>query len=128
VLADHARQALSAAGSGDDSNVYLGLTELGRLGSYDNVAIHNQLAAAAERESADCRNDWFFDVANAIPGGEAIFEHNGDGRLIGHLFDVRSSRECTLVAGENNYSYVVVAIEFFQRDNQLVHQFVVQGI
>ena len=52
-LADRARQALRAAGAGDDAELDLGLAELGAVGGDDEVAHHRQLAAAAEREAGD---------------------------------------------------------------------------
>ena len=50
-------QPLRAARAGDDAKVDLRLSELGGIGGDDQVAHHRELAAAAEREPGDRRDD-----------------------------------------------------------------------
>jgi hypothetical protein len=51
-LADHAGEALRAAGARHDAELDLGLAEARRVGGDDDVAHHGELAAAAERKPA----------------------------------------------------------------------------
>ena len=55
-LADRARQPLRAADAGDDAELDLRLAELGVVGGDDEVALHRELAAAAERKAGDRRD------------------------------------------------------------------------
>ena len=66
-LADGARQALRAAGAGNDAELDLGLAEARVVGGDDEVAHHRQLAAAAERKSADRRDHRLADLADLLP-------------------------------------------------------------
>ena len=56
-FADEPRQPLGAAVSGDDSELDLGLSEPGVLGSDADRAAERELAAAAERIPVDGRDD-----------------------------------------------------------------------
>ena len=62
-LADGAGEPLGAAGAGHDADVDLRLPDLRGLGCDDDVALHHQLAAAAEGEAADGRYDRLLDHA-----------------------------------------------------------------
>ena len=66
-LADKARQALRPAGAGHRAEIDLGLAEAGILGGDDDVAHHRHLAAAAEREAADRRDDRLAALRDALP-------------------------------------------------------------
>ena len=66
-LADRARQALRAAGAGDDAELDLGLAELRGVGGDDDVAHHRQLAAAAEREAGDRGDHRLAHLADRLP-------------------------------------------------------------
>ena len=52
-LADRAGEALRAADAGDDAELDFRLAEFGVVGSDDEIALHGQLATAAEREARD---------------------------------------------------------------------------
>ena len=56
-LGNFAREPLRAADAGDDAELDLGLAEFGTVGGDDDVAMHGQLAAAAEREAGDRGDD-----------------------------------------------------------------------
>ena len=55
-LADRAGQPLRAADARNDAELDLGLAELGVVGGDDEVALHRELAAAAERKARDRRD------------------------------------------------------------------------
>ena len=55
-LADRAGQPLRAADARDDAELDLRLAELGVVGGDDDVALHRELAAAAERKARDRRD------------------------------------------------------------------------
>ena len=66
-LADRARQALRAAGAGDDAELDLGLAEARGVGGDDEVAHHRQLAAAAEREAGHRGDDGLAHARGSSP-------------------------------------------------------------
>ena len=57
VVPDSMGQALSAAESGDEPQVYLGLPEARFVAGDDQIACERQFKAAAEREAVDGRDD-----------------------------------------------------------------------
>ena len=87
-LADRPRQPLRATGAGHDAELDLRLAELGILGGHDHVADHRQLAAAAEREAADGRDERRADRGDPLPAREAALDGQADRRLGGELADV----------------------------------------
>ena len=75
-LADRARQPLRAADAGNDPELDLRLAELGILGGDHDVALHGELAAAAERETGHRGDDRLARVRGRVPGaGEIPHEH-----------------------------------------------------
>ena len=62
-----AGRALGAAGARDEREVGLGLAELRVVGGDDDVAGHRELAAAAEAEAADGRDQRLREAAHPLP-------------------------------------------------------------
>ena len=70
-LADRARQPLRAADARDDAELDLGLAEFRVVGGDDEIALHRELAAAAERKARDRRDHRLARARDAVPvGGE----------------------------------------------------------
>ena len=109
-LADRAGEALRAADAGDDAELDLGLAEFGVVGGDDDVALHGELAAAAEREARDRRHDRLARARGAVPGAGEIAEIGLDEGLVGHLLDVGAGGEGLLVAGDQQAADVLVGL------------------
>ena len=123
-----ARQALRAAGPGDDADVDLRLAELRALPGDDEVERHRQLAAAAQGPAVDRGDHRLRDPANAIPLADAVGEQHVDRRRARHLADVGARGERPLVAGHHDRADAVVSVELLERFAQRVHDRAVERV
>ena len=73
-LADRPCQPLRAAGAGHDPELDLRLAELRVLAGDDHVARHRELAAAAERDAADRRDERLADPLDPLPAVEVVVD------------------------------------------------------
>src|SRR4029450_12739290 len=97
---DEPRQTLRPRVTGNQSEVDLGLRELGRVSREAQRARHRQLAAAAERKAVDRRDYRFAEVLDHVEHvltGERVLAAAGR-RLDRELVDV-SARDERLLAG-----------------------------
>src|SRR5947208_127538 len=76
-LAGEARQPLRAAEARHDAEVDLGLAEPGVVRGDDDVALHGQLVAAAERVAGDRRDHRLAQLPPVLPGGGVIAQEAG---------------------------------------------------
>ena len=113
-LADRAREPLRAADARDDAELDLGLAEFRRVGRNDDVALHRELAAAAERETGNRRDHRLAHARNAIPRWEVLLV-DVHVALAGHLLDVGAGRERLLRAGDDHAADRVVRLECVDR-------------
>ena len=101
-LADRAGETLRAADARNDAELDFRLAEFGIVGGDDHVALHGELAAAAERETRDCGDHRLAHRGGAIPiGGEVAQIGIGEG-LFRHLLDVGAGRERLVGAGDHH--------------------------
>ena len=110
-LADRARQALGAADAGNDAELDFRLAEFGVVGGDDEVALHREFAAAAEREAGHRRDHRLARLRDAIPVGAEIVEEDVDECLVRHLLDVGAGGESLLRAGDDDAANRVIALE-----------------
>ncbi len=97
----------------------LWLAELGLLAGDDDVAVHRQLVAAAQRVAAHRRDQRLLDAADAIPRREGSSGHL-DGRRASHLGDVRPGGEGALArAGQHDAADGVIGVKLLQPVGQL---------
>jgi hypothetical protein len=128
-LADGTRQALRAAGPGDDAQLDLGLTELGRVGGDHDVAHHRQLAATAQREAGHCGDHRLADRADGFPvAGDQVAGVGRDEVVLGQHADVGAGGKGFVAAGDHDRADAGVGVEASQRGAQLVHQAVIQRV
>ena len=66
AFADQARQALGAAAAGKETELHLGLAELGAFNRDPDGAGHRRLAAAAERKAVDRRDHRLAEILDEI--------------------------------------------------------------
>ena len=118
-LADRARQPLRAADAGNDAELDLGLAELRGVGGDDDVALHDQLAAAAERKARDRRDHRLARIRGRVPGGGEVAHERVDRGLVRHLLDVGAGGEGLLRAGDQDAADAVVGVEGGDRLRQL---------
>ena len=121
---DRARQALRAAGAGDDADAGLRLAELRGRRCDDQVARHRQLVPAAEAVAGDRRDDRRPGRADPVPALDAARVVHVDRRSRGHLADVGPRRERLLAAGEDDAANPVLAVKLLERLDDAVHQLV----
>ena len=76
-LADRPREPLRAARPRHHTELDLWLPELGVLAGDDHVAQHRQLAATAQREPADGRDDRLPDPLEPLPAVEGVVDASG---------------------------------------------------
>src|SRR5271156_3644182 len=106
VVPDSMRQALSAAESGDEPKVYLGLPEARFVAGDDQIAGERQFEAAAECEAVDGRDDGNRQVLETFHHAmaEAREIEAVDRRHFRHRRDIRA-RDEGLVAGSRDYKH-----------------------
>ena len=110
-LADGPDQPLRAASAGDRADGDLRLPELGGRAGQQDVALHGELAAAAEGEAADDADDGGADgVHPADVGQQAALVGVGEGEG-GHVLDVGAGGEGLLVAGEDDGANVGLVVK-----------------
>ena len=128
-LAHCARQALGAAGAGQDAELDLGLTEFGCVCRIDHVAHHRQFAAAAQRKACHCSDDRLAAAGDAVPVAADVIGFVDIHEIpAGHGADVGAGGEGLLRAGDDHAADVRVGFEFVEGDSNLVDQSVVQGV
>ena len=111
--------ALRAPGPRNDPDLHLGLTELGRLRGHHQVAHQRQFASTAERVTTDGGDHRLVDRPKSGPAREVVILEHLDRARLGHLRDVGPGREGAVIAGEDHAANGVIAIECFQRIDQL---------
>ena len=112
LLADHAREPLGAAAAGNDPERDLGLAELGRLGGDDQVAEQRELAAAAEREARDRRDQRRPAVAARRRQNAAAGWNSASWKVaLGERADVGAGREHLVGAGDHDAADLGVGVE-----------------
>jgi len=121
-LADGPRQALGAPRPRNNAQVDLRLPKLRRLRRDDHVAGERQLAAAAQRVPAHCRDHRLAHAAQPLPARDERHVDHLDRGGPRHLADVRSGGEGLLVAGDDHTADGVVGVHAFQGAHQFVHQ------
>jgi hypothetical protein len=92
--------ALRTANARNDAELDLGLTEFRGVGRDDEITLHGELAAAAERKARNCRDHWLARIGGRVPGAGKIAHEHVDCGLARHLLDVGAGRERLLGAGE----------------------------
>ncbi|MPM15563.1 hypothetical protein SDC9_61934 [bioreactor metagenome] len=100
-----AGQTLSSAEAGGDAQAGLGLAELGLFAGETNIAGHGELAAPAQRETVNSRDDGLGHVLhleeNAAAQNAEFLSVHGSETL--HLSDVGSGHKRTACAGQNDH-------------------------
>ena len=119
-LADRARQPLRAADARNDRKLDLRLAELGGVGRDHDIALHHQLAAAAERETRNRGYHWLAGIGGSVPGAGEIAHDHVDGGLVDHLLDVGAGRESFLRTGDHDAADPRIGVERRNRLRQLV--------
>lgn len=111
-LAEGAREALAAAGAGDDAEPDLGLAEVGHLGAVEDVGHHGELAAAAEGVAGDGGDDGLLDLRRQLRPrlDEARRVRLGEGQRR-HLLDVGAGRERLLRPRQHDHRDAVRRVE-----------------
>ena len=110
-LADGAGQALGAADARNDAELDLRLAELRGVGGDDDVALHGELAAAAERKARDRRNHRLAGMGEAVPGGGEVPHERVHVGLARHLLDVGAGGERLLRPGDDEAADPGVRLE-----------------
>ena len=118
-LAERARQPLRSADSRKDAKLDLGLAELCRVGRDDEIALHGELAAAAQRKAGHRGNDRLARAPDHVPGGGEIVHEGIDRGLSRHLLDVGTGRERLLGAGDQHAADTGILVECRDRLGEL---------
>ena len=114
-LADGARETLRAADAGNDPEPDFGLAEFGVVGGDDEIALHRQFAAAAEREAGHRRDHRLAYCRGAIPVGGEIAEKGLVEGLVGHFLDVGAGGKRLVRAGDHHAADGGVRLECVER-------------
>jgi hypothetical protein len=109
------REPLRASDAGNDTKLDLGLAELGVVGGDDQVALHGQLATAAERKAGNGGNHWLPHTSNVIPRARVVAEKSVDEGLVRHFLDVGAGGKGFVRAGDHDTADPVVGIELLER-------------
>ncbi len=123
AFADQSRQALRAAAAGKESELHLGLAELGVFRRDANGAGHRRLAAAAERETIDGGDhrlaEIFHELEHALP--ETARFLGFDRRHMRQFADIRACDEGFVAsAGENDAAYGGIVPGILERHTQIL--------
>src|SRR5215467_2176783 len=127
-LAHCSGEPLRAPNARDDAELDFRLAELGRVRGNDNVGLHGEFAAAAERKAGHRRDDRLARFRNRIPIRTEIPEIGFDKRFVGHLLDVSTGGKGLLVAGDQHAPDLVVGIESLDRARKLIDQGLVECV
>ena len=112
-LPHQARQPLRAAVAGNESELHLGLAELGVVAGQSHGAGHGEFAAAAERESVDAGDDRLAQVLDGVDDGLSLMRVGlgRDRRVLRQLADVGAGDEGLLArAGEDDDANVGIVL------------------
>ena len=121
-FANRAGQALRAANAGNNAQINLRLTELGRIRGDDKIAHHGDFTAPAQRIAADCRNDRLAEALNrAVIFLKPVLLERVEKRVVHHFFNVRARRKRFLIPGQDDTANVVVALQLGQRGGHFAH-------
>jgi len=127
-FADGAGEALGSADSGDDAEFDFRLTEFRGVGGDEDVAVHRELAAAAECISGYCGDHRGAHVRQPVPCREPVVQVDIHVGLRRDFLDVGAGSECLVGAGDHDGADVWIAIEFGQRGDCFGHECGVQRI
>ena len=103
-LAHRAHEPLCAAGSRHDSQLYFRLSQLCALPGDDDVAMHRELAAAAEREPVDRRDDRSPVLLDRRPGCACFRERRIRRRTLRELCNIGAGCERLFITGDYDAS------------------------
>jgi hypothetical protein len=113
---------------GQHAELDLWLPELGSIGSYQQIAHHRQLTAAAQRVAGDRGDGRGAGRGELGPLGEEVGgEHVGE-RQARHLLDVCACREGLLVACHDDRPNALVIVEFGCGCGDFVHHLAVERV
>jgi hypothetical protein len=115
-------EPLRAAVAGHDAELDLRLAELGVVGGDDQVALHGELAAAAERKAGDRRDHRLAGARDGVLVGAEIVQENVQIVLARHLLDVGTGGERFFRAGDDDAADAGVGLQRRQRGHQLRDQ------
>mmetsp|Transcript_180248 Transcript_180248/g.572048 ORF Transcript_180248/g.572048 Transcript_180248/m.572048 type:complete len:343 (+) Transcript_180248:207-1235(+) len=122
-LADSPYEALSASHARDGTQLDFRLAELRILGRNDDVATHGELAATAQGEAVDGRDDGLACVGDAGPMRQHVAVPHFRITFAGvHLLDVRPGGEGLADARDHDCPDGVVCVDFLQLFHQLLHE------
>src|SRR5206468_6060568 len=107
----------------------LGLAKSGVVGGDDEVAHHGQLAAAAQRKTADGRYHRLADAADLLPvAADVVLVVDIGKAVLRHGANVGAGREGFFAAGQDDAVGAVISFHGLERGGQFVHQLVVERI
>ena len=127
-LADRVGEPLRAADAGNDAELDLRLAEFGVVGGDDEIALHGQLAAAAERKARHRGDDRLARRRRLMPVRAKIAEEGLGKILVGHFFDVGAGGKCLVRSGDDHAADICVGLECSDGLAELAHQRAVERI
>ena len=86
-------QPLCAAVTWNHAELDLRLAELGVIGGNDEIALHRELAAAAQRKAGDRGDYGLARIGDAMPRSDEVTEKRIGKTLAGHFLDVGAGGE-----------------------------------
>src|SRR5262249_39661727 len=104
------------------------LTEFRIVGGDDEIALHRQLAAAAERKAGNRGNHRLARIGDAMPGPDEISEEGLGKSLADHFLDVGAGGEGLVGAGDDDAADGVVHFELVDRLSEVAHQRAVERV
>ena len=131
AFADQARQALRAAAAGKETELHLGLAELGAVHRDPDGAGHRRLAAAAERKAVDGRDHRLAEILDEIEDllSEAAGLFGVDRRGMRELADVGAGDERLVAgAGQDDAAHCSVVSRVLECGSQIRPGRRIQGV
>src|SRR5580704_10544865 len=116
------RQPLCTANARDDAELDFRLTEFGVVGGDDDVALHGELAATAERKTGDRGDHRFARLCNPVPVRGEIAEIDFDERPLRHLLDVGAGGERLVRPGNDHAADSAVGLEAVDGVSEFANQ------
>src|SRR5436190_1474549 len=101
-LAHGVGETLRAADPGNDPKLDFRLTEFGIVGGDDEIALHRELAAAAQRKAGDRGDYGLARIGDAMPRSDEVTEKRIGKTLAGHFLDVGAGGESLDCAGNDH--------------------------
>src|SRR5690606_25219096 len=127
-LANRAHQALGATGARHQTELDFRLGETGGFTGDDDVAVHCQLAAAAQGEAVHRGDDRLRATADRVPQQLGVTVVHLDRRGGGEFLDVRASHEELLAAGQHDGANIIAARQLTEVLGQLVANRRIEGV